>query len=235
MKQINKRPSAEVIEGYKELRQKTASPDFEDLKKEMGAVLKDSLLAEQGYLCCYCMNSIEERVYEDGSKDLKMKIEHFESQDDYPDKVTDYNNLFAACKGGEDLDGKDRFCDSAKGNTELKYIPNPASIRKKDEERSFNIRYNPRGAISSKDPNIDKELKETLKLNAQTLVRLRKQAWAVLSGKIDRYDKRTKSWETAVDYARDLLAKLEQPKNGRYTAFQGMLIYLLKKRFKELR
>jgi uncharacterized protein (TIGR02646 family) len=54
--------------------------------------LRESLLTEQGYICCYCMQRID---------DSNMKIEHWKSQDDYPELQLDYNNLLGACKGGQ--------------------------------------------------------------------------------------------------------------------------------------
>ena len=46
--------------------------------------LRESLLTEQGHICCYCMQRI--------SAD-RMKIEHWQSQDEYEELQLDYNNL----------------------------------------------------------------------------------------------------------------------------------------------
>jgi uncharacterized protein (TIGR02646 family) len=55
--------------------------------------LRRALLEEQGYLCCYCMSRIQTPTQD------KMKIEHFQSQHEFPELQLNFNNLLASCKG----------------------------------------------------------------------------------------------------------------------------------------
>ena len=83
--------------------------------------LKTALLNEQGFICCYCQQRIE--------LDSKTIIEHFIARDIQPEKMFDYENLFACCDGGD----KDRenpnsrrmplYCDRKKANKTLAVNP----------------------------------------------------------------------------------------------------------------
>lgn len=52
--------------------------------------VKDTLISEQHFLCCYCCNRIHESV---------SHIEHFIPQSINPSKQLDYHNMFASCNG----------------------------------------------------------------------------------------------------------------------------------------
>lgn len=122
--------------------------------------LRASLLTEQGHICCYCMQRIK--------KD-EMKIEHWRSQDEYPDLQLDYNNLLGACEGGQSFQKHLQHCDTKKGNTRLTI--NPLDNLKNCEDL---IKYLSNGRIYSDDTTINNELNEVLSLNMQTLVNNRK-------------------------------------------------------------
>ncbi len=78
------------------------------------AQLREALLQEQFYICCYCNDSIK--------GDSKTKIEHFLPKAKYRDRTFDYQNLLAACNGGEKeadpklLNPRVLHCDSKKDN-----------------------------------------------------------------------------------------------------------------------
>jgi len=123
--------------------------------------LRASLLTEQGCICCYCMQRI--------SAD-RMKIEHWRSQDEYPQFQLDYNNLFGACQGGQGSPSHLQHCDTKKGNTEITI--NPLNNHRNCEDL---IKYLATGKIYSDDETIDKDLNDVLNLNMQTLVNNRKE------------------------------------------------------------
>ncbi len=124
--------------------------------------LRRVLLAEQGNICCYCMQRISEN---------ESKIEHWASQSNHEDRQLDYSNLLAACPGGEGYPTQLQHCDSHK--REQNIIINPA-------DRSHNcenaIRYSPDGEIFSDNPDIERDLDVTLNLNLQTFKDRRKNA-----------------------------------------------------------
>jgi len=91
---------------------------FNSLNKDE---LRKALLVEQGYICCYCMCTLH---WDDcNPQKNNVKIEHWKPQTKYPEKVLDYDNLLAACMGGEGDTDELQTCDTKKGNKELKYNP----------------------------------------------------------------------------------------------------------------
>nr|WP_199330696.1 retron system putative HNH endonuclease [Microcoleus sp. FACHB-68] len=65
------------------------TPIYKDLRGTPKTELHESLLREQGYICCYCGNSIN---------DKDSHIEHFKPQTTYPDLTLEYTNLLASCQ-----------------------------------------------------------------------------------------------------------------------------------------
>lgn len=125
--------------------------------------VRDRLLADQGHLCCYCMQRITKRG---------MKIEHWDSQSGNPESTVDWNNLLGACKGGDGEPGAIRHCDTSRGNTPL--TVNPLDRTRRCEEL---IRYLANGEILSEDPAIQRDLHETLRLNNAALTPKRAQVY----------------------------------------------------------
>jgi uncharacterized protein (TIGR02646 family) len=73
--------------------------------------LRESLVQEQYYVCCYCNMRIK-------GKPLDTKVEHYLPKEIYRDKTFDYHNLMASCNGGERGKPVELSCDSYKGNTD---------------------------------------------------------------------------------------------------------------------
>lgn len=135
--------------------------------------LRNSLLAEQGEICCYCMRRITAQ---------NMKIEHWACQHNHPDKQLDYRNLLAACDGGEGAAKHLQHCDTHKGDTDIKIHPADGA----HHCEAF-IKYQDDGVIYSDDARIDKDLDGVLNLNLQRLCDNRK---AVLDGALAGLRKR---------------------------------------------
>lgn len=130
-------------------------------------MLREALVAEQRGLCCYCLS----RIFADSNK---MKIEHWQSQENYSMRQLDYDNLLGACMGGQGKPRKFQHCDTRKGIQDLSLNPaDPAQ----DVERL--IHYLSDGTIHSSNPKFDKEINEILNLNTALLKANRK---AVLDG-----------------------------------------------------
>ncbi len=124
--------------------------------------LRQSLVQEQKGLCCYCMSRIK--------PDRKhMKIEHWQCQDNYPQRQLDYNNLLGACLGGQGQPQRDQHCDTRKGNSDLSFNPADPSC---NVEQMFKFLGN--GKIEAVDPAIDREINEILNLNWYRLAENRK-------------------------------------------------------------
>lgn len=181
--------------------------------------LRDSLLTEQGHICCYCMQRIK--------KD-KMKIEHWRSQDEYPDLQLDYNNLLGACEGGQGFPKHLQHCDTKKGNEKLTI--NPIDNLKNCEDL---IKYLPNGIIYSDDTAINNELNQVLNLNIQTLVNNRKVILDILIQQL-------KSEQAKGDWTAAMLNKKikewsDKQKDGKYKPYCQIAIYYLKKKLSKLK
>lgn len=75
--------------------------DFPGDKKRK---LREHLIKEQGYICCYCMRRIQIN---------NSHLEHFLPKDAFPDKDMDYGNMLASCEG--EIIGEDH-CGHRKNN-----------------------------------------------------------------------------------------------------------------------
>jgi uncharacterized protein (TIGR02646 family) len=180
--------------------------------------LRASLLTEQGHICCYCMQRI--------SAD-RMKIEHWQSQDEYPQFQLDYNNLLGACQGGEGSPNHLQHCDTKKGNTEITI--NPLDNHRNCEDV---IKYLATGKIYSDDKTINEELNDVLNLNMQTLANNRKEVLELVIKQLEsKYPKG--DWTVAI-----LNKKIQQwsnrQKDGKYKPYCQIVIYHLKKRLSSI-
>ncbi len=159
-------------------------PTYGNLQNPEKAMVRKSLVKEQGFVCAYCCDSIED------DNVFTTVIEHFVPQHGPfgdEEKALDYENLFACCDGGKrSLEGlveyccdeikRDQFCDpDAPEITLLK----PTD---KDEKDTFvceiALAYGFDGSILSRESQYKKQAEftvNTLNLNINEL-KLRREA-----------------------------------------------------------
>jgi len=125
-------------------------------------ILRQSLVAEQRGLCCYCQSRVRACCSD-------MKIEHWQCQANHPRRQLDYSNLLAACLGGQGRPSNAQHCDTRKGEASLKYCPADPS-----HQIESRICFLGDGRIRSTDSDFDQELNEVLNLNWSRLVSNRK-------------------------------------------------------------
>lgn len=124
MKYIQKRESPQSLEEYK-LTEGASFDDLSDNHSKVKRELKSSLMAEQGYICCYCGRRIER---------LSSTIEHFKPKAKglFPELQLEYSNLLASCRGGNrEREKKERYqgkkfplsCDAKKDNRVIEVCP----------------------------------------------------------------------------------------------------------------
>ena len=89
MIRIHKALEPEWFHDWKKQETPDWSPSYDNLRHSEKEGLKDSLIEEQGYLCCYCGRAI----YAGNSH-----IEHFKPQSKYPELGLAYNNIHASCE-----------------------------------------------------------------------------------------------------------------------------------------
>ena len=172
--------------------------------------LRNSLVAEQRGLCCYCMSQIT-------ANGQTMRIEHWKSQTGFPAQQLVYANLLGACKGGEGGSVNQFHCDKLKGDQTSMW--NPATPAHSIEGR---IRYQNNGEIRSDDPQFNGELDTVLGLNITILKNSRKGALeAVL-----------KWWQIKKPNRTQLKAKIEKYDNGvgGLEAFSPVAVWYLKRK-----
>lgn len=214
MKQINKGKEPVSLLAHR----KTNHADYDNYKEKDD--LRDSLVNEQGYICCYCMQRISPNIE-------KMKIEHHKPQNKYPKLQLDYQNLLGSCKGN---DGGPKYllrhCDTSKGEQEMTLNP---TDKLTNCERL--IKYRKNGRIYSDDPVINHELNNILNLNTQTLVNCREAIRVQIIKELTNLKGKKSAWSSS-----DIKTKIQEYESkikGKYRPYCQVVIYFLKKRMGE--
>lgn len=203
---------------FQEFKQQNSHAHFDDMPTDVKAILRQSLLEEQGYLCAYCMSKIQDDPH-------KTKIEHYEPRNNQNE--LEYSNLLVVCTGNSSGTSFERqHCDTKKGNLHLHI--DPQNI---DHIRC--ISYLSDGTIYAKDnPDFDDDLNSTLNLNDKYgyLKSARKRA-------LDDLKKGIKQKLGTKTAGRALLEKLlrfyqSKDQNDKRQPYCGILIDYLLKRLK---
>jgi len=211
MRTIKKGPEPASLKQYRN----EAGANYEDYNGKED--LRESLVAEQGGICCYCMTRIS-------PKWSAMRIEHWRCQKDNPDKDLEYGNLLGACTGNEKLASQFHHCDKSKGHKNLSR--NPAVPEHHIEAL---ISYSGDGTICSSDEVFNRELNEVLNLNEASL---KNRRMAVLDGFISALPKVASLKRPFLERkVRDLNGEVD---GGRLQPFCGVVLYWLRKRLARL-
>lgn len=163
--------------GLEELQQKAREHGLSDkeaydtLSNPLKEEVRQSLMREQGHLCAYCMRALPDARISSDDPDYKgIYIEHWVPRSPKTGVQTglalDYGNLLAVCSGGQKPPAGDRSvhrgsqktCDAKRGNTLL-------TVNPLDPETLSTIYYTADGKIAALDPNIHRDLVQTLNLN----------------------------------------------------------------------
>jgi uncharacterized protein (TIGR02646 family) len=145
--------------------------------------VRTALLEDQGYLCCYCMRSIDPDKH-------RIRIEQYQSQSSNPDRELDWDNLLAACSGAPKLRGRAKddkaarkvprelqTCDYRKGDSPLTISPLTTNVD--------DIQYLPDGQLQHPERALQQDIDQRLNLNATHLVEARKSARRTLIQSLD--------------------------------------------------
>ena len=107
MKHIIKYQDTPEFDAWKALANEDWQPTYEDdLSGTEKKEVKESLMKEQGYICCYC----ERRLTDDDSH-----IEHFNPQSNKDVDPLDYSNMLCSCQNQLEQ-GEPRHCGILKDN-----------------------------------------------------------------------------------------------------------------------
>ncbi|MBK7936190.1 MAG: TIGR02646 family protein [Lewinellaceae bacterium] len=189
MRYIRKKPSPPAFEDWKSANNPTHWSDLqnEPSNPEEGVVyyskneLREALLLEQGYLCCYCQQLIK-----NGENTI---IEHLFPRNGV-DKATgqarmfEYDNVLAACDGGS-LDNRERlsglpsypqYCDKNKGEEIIFLSPLQPDIETKLTYRQTGLDEIEIIPSVETDEDAKRTIHDILNLNVPKLKNLRGKA-----------------------------------------------------------
>ncbi len=195
------------------------TPCFKELRGDEKEAVLSSLLAEQGYLCAYCMARI--------SREKGATIEHIVPQHPHGKVAAslldlDYSNMLAVCDGrnGE-------TCDKHRGNQELKV--SPLNRRQMDD-----IGYLSDGAIWSKDSDINNDLNVVLNLNSPRtyLCKNRKETRMAVENALVAFIKKHMAEDNPGAKSNWCLQRIEQYEksdSGKKEEFVGVKLYFLRR------
>jgi len=192
--------------------------------------LRNSLLDEQGFICCYCMKRIPQKLKnEDSEKHFpSCKIEHVKCQSKNPELELNYQNLLVACNGNHGYPKKMQTCDTFKRERNLSF--NPA-----DTDRNIEgfIRFKANGQIFSDDDTIDKELNNVLNLNTKDLKDVREAFYIEIQKRIIQEGKKRKGKEIQRKFYEKEKNKLLTMRNGKFEPYCMVGVYLINKKLKK--
>jgi len=174
--------------------------------------LRQALIKEQGYICCYCMQRIKPET---------MHIEHWKPRSLYPGVQLDYKNLLAVCSGNEGKPKHLQHCDKRKGDKEITINPTHPNCE-------IHVRFRSNGEVYSEDETIDLELNAVLNLNIQTLVINRKNVLDFAIRKLTA-ENREGTWSKA--FLQKEIRKWESlGTEGKYEPYCRIVIFFLEKK-----
>jgi len=135
-----------------------ASNTYSNLRNPIKADLKNALLLEQGYICCYCESKISSN---------NSHIEHLDPQCNNNSNDLEFTNLLCSCQN-KLFKGEPRHCGNSKDNKNIPITP----LMEGCEEK---FTYTADGQIQHTDLTSQKTIKY-LKLDIDKLNKLRESA-----------------------------------------------------------
>lgn len=106
MKYIQKGSEPDSFSAWKAQESSEWKPSYDDLSGSPKRALKQALMREQGFICCYCEREIV---------DADSHIEHFRPQHDPLTDPLDYQNLLCSCQQSLKR-SEPRHCGNLKGD-----------------------------------------------------------------------------------------------------------------------
>jgi uncharacterized protein (TIGR02646 family) len=90
MRFIQKRQEPSEFTIWKKKANADWQPNWDNFQKPEKIIVHNALLEEQGYICCYCGQLIDQ---------INRHIEHFQPRTSYPELSLSYGNFLASCPG----------------------------------------------------------------------------------------------------------------------------------------
>lgn len=165
MKHIVKDSEPQDFKVWKSLENENWKPTYNDLQNPEKDKIYNSLLSEQGYICCYCERKLIDRDYH---------IEHFRPQEEhkFPELQLEYKNMLCSCQRNVGK-GEPLHCGNSKENWFDNELVSPL-----DNDCETKFKYTFDGHITptnAKDKSADITIQK-LRLNIDKLIDLRNKA-----------------------------------------------------------
>jgi uncharacterized protein (TIGR02646 family) len=218
MKFIQKNPEPESFSKWKQQASEDWQPSWDNLQKPEKTIVHTALIAEQGHICCYCGQRINQSI---------SHIEHFQPRTSYPDLSLSYHNFLASCPGYPEAQASknsvaklpQEFCGQRKGS----WFDLNLTVSPLESDCASYFRYARIGEIlPSKDATkvaAAEATIENLGLNNLKLIRLRKAAIDAAMQDIDTFSDQD---------IQKLIDGYHHPdKSGKHTPFWAAVIYTL--------
>ena len=208
MKYIVKNQEPQDFINWKKQANEDWQPTYNNLQNPQKEIVFQSLLEEQGYICCYCERELRNNDYH---------IEHFKPKDQnlFPELQLEYSNLLCSCQRNTQQ-GEPLHCGNAKGNwfdDNLLISPlNP------DCEQQFIFTADGHIYLSNKSNIAAKTTIEKLQLDIDKLIDLRKKA-------IEPFIDENLNDDELKNFVNGYLIEKEN-NNGKYNEFYTAIKYL---------
>ena len=197
---------------------------FDNIPLNVKEHLRQNLLSEQGYICCYCMKRIPE------INPPTLKVEHFSCQADNKHLQLTYSNLFASCTGNEGQPKIKQTCDTKKGNSILTI--NPISNAPNCEGL---FKFNADGEVSSfiENTDIERQINEVLNLNMQTLKDNRREIYLEVQKNVEAESRKLGSKQLKLSYFEKEKNKWLTRSDNKFKPFCMVAVYYLNKKIRQ--
>ena len=203
MKRVIKGTEPASFIRWKALASEEWSPSYSILRNPEKQELHESLIREQGFVCCYCGNKVTLQT---------SHIEHFRPQKPFDHLDLVYTNLHASCQG-ETEEPKPAHCGHNKGNR----FSEDAHVSPLDEDCESHFRYTLIGQIESAKTGTPAEnMIDILALDISFLNNRRKEKLEGIFDDDFLADFSVKELEAIIQQYR-------QPQNGQHDAFDHII------------
>ncbi|MCT4616415.1 MAG: TIGR02646 family protein [Marinifilaceae bacterium] len=211
MKFINKNQEPTEFSDWKNKENENWQPTYNELQNPEKQKVFQSLLDEQGYICCYCERELKNNDYH---------IEHFKPKDqnEFPELQLEYANLLCSCQRNVNH-GEPLHC----GNSKKNWYDDNLLISPLDTDCEEHFSYRADGHIipSQADNKKAETTIERLQLNIEKLIDLRKNA-------IEPFLDGDLTEEELDSFVNGYLIEKDS-NNGKYNEFYTTIQYLFKK------
>jgi uncharacterized protein (TIGR02646 family) len=204
MKHVQKGAEPLEFSYWKALANDDWQPTYDDLSGQTKKTVKDTLMKEQGYLCCYCECQID---------DDDSHIEHFRPQSHADVDPLDFSNFLCSCQN-QLQKGVPRHCGNLKGS----WYDSTLLVSPFDSGCEERFIFTGLGFIEPKQQE-DRGANETIKRLGLDLPKLNSMRASVIEPFLD-------DTLSTAELQRFVMGYLQKDSDGRFGEFWSAIRYL---------